>query len=68
MRVKRKAAEKAKINVKTFISEPLAVIIGYANYLTLDKDQTILVYDLGGTSLDLAIYHLHFKDESQIVG
>lgn len=60
----RKAAERAGINVKTFIHEPFAAVVGY---LLADPSQrealkqrreNILVFDWGGGTLDITLVKL----------
>ena len=60
----RKAAEIAEINIKTFIHEPFAAVVGY---LLADSNQweelkqrreNILVFDWGGGTLDITLVKL----------
>lgn len=53
------AAELAGLNVVTLIEEPVAAAIAYA--LEKDRDQTILVYDLGGGTFDVSILDVKSK-------
>lgn len=56
----RLAGEKAGLNVLRLIPEPTAAAIAYG--LDKSKDQTIMVYDLGGGTFDVSI--LAVKDNS----
>lgn len=49
----RKAGEAAGLNVLRLIPEPTAAAIAYG--LDQSKDQTIMVYDLGGGTFDVSI-------------
>jgi serine phosphatase RsbU (regulator of sigma subunit)/actin-like ATPase involved in cell morphogenesis len=49
----RRAGEIAGLTVRSIISEPAAVAIEYG--VTLGEDQTVLVYDLGGTTFSAAL-------------
>jgi len=63
----RKAANLAGIEIKTFVHEPFAAVIGYycgggRNIEALDRS-TILVFDWGGGTLDITIARI---EKSQI--
>lgn len=49
----KKAGEKAGLNVLALVKEPTAAAIAYG--LDQEKDQTIMVYDLGGGTFDVTI-------------
>ncbi len=49
----RKAAEIAGLEVLTLLDEPVAAAYAYA--LEKERDQTILIYDLGGGTFDVSI-------------
>ena len=51
------AGEQAGLNVLRLIPEPTAAAIAYG--LDKGKDQTILVYDLGGGTFDVSILTIH---------
>ena len=58
----KKAAEAAGLNVLQLLPEPTAAAISYG--LDKGKDQTIMVYDLGGGTFDVSILEVngnHFK-------
>jgi molecular chaperone DnaK len=50
-------AGAAGLQVLTLINEPTAAAIAYG--LNVDQDQTILVYDFGGGTLDVTILRIH---------
>ncbi len=60
----RKAAELAGINVKTFIHEPFAAVVGYLfsdqnqREFLKQKKKNILVFDWGGGTLDITLVKL----------
>ena len=56
----RKAAEQANLEVLLLQAEPTAAAIAYG--FEQEKNQTILVYDLGGGTFDISI--LEIKDNS----
>jgi len=49
----KQAAELANLELQWLLEEPQAAALAYA--VDQDRDQTILVYDLGGGTLDVAI-------------
>ena len=49
----RKAGELANLEILTLLEEPVAAAYAYA--LEKERDQTILVYDLGGGTFDVSI-------------
>lgn len=49
------AQDEASLNVLGFIREPVAAAIAYFNAPSAGDDKTILVYDLGGGTCDVAI-------------
>ena len=49
------AQEEANLKVLGFIREPVAAAISYFNAPAAEDDKTILVYDLGGGTCDVAI-------------
>lgn len=52
-RATRAAAEKAGLNVVYLLEEPVAAAIAYGT--EVGRDQTILVYDLGGGTFDASV-------------
>lgn len=61
-RATKQAAEKAGLNVLRLLPEPTAAAIAYG--LEKEKNQTIMVYDLGGGTFDVSILkveHNNFK-------
>lgn len=57
----RRAAEAAGLYVKAFIHEPFAALVGYAELeqrWDLLKDQTVLVFDWGGGTLDVTLIQI----------
>jgi molecular chaperone DnaK (HSP70) len=55
-----KAGEIAGLNVRSIINEPTAAAIAYG--LHEDKDQTVLVYDLGGGTFDITMIDIKGKE------
>lgn len=53
----KRAGEEAGLNVLRLIPEPTAAAIAYA--LDKEKDQTIMVYDLGGGTFDVSILEVN---------
>ncbi|MCR5833930.1 MAG: Hsp70 family protein [Selenomonadaceae bacterium] len=53
--IKDAAQDKAKLKVLGFIREPVAAAISYFNAPGAEDEKTILVYDLGGGTCDVAI-------------
>lgn len=49
------AQDEADLNVLGFIREPVAAAIAYFNAPSAEDEKTILVYDLGGGTCDVAI-------------
>ncbi len=56
----RRAGEQAGLNVLRLLPEPSAAAISYG--FEKDKDQTILVYDLGGGTFDISILRVTGND------
>lgn len=54
------AAKISGINVVNTISEPLALAIAFSEHLSIP--QTILIYDLGGATLDITIIRIDGKN------
>lgn len=52
----QEAAEKAGLNVKALINEPTAAALNYAR--NSEKDENILVYDLGGGTFDVTVLNI----------
>lgn len=55
----QKAAEMAGLNVLALLEEPVAAAIMYG--FNSDKDQNILVYDLGGGTFDVCVLKVQTK-------
>lgn len=53
--IREAAKDKAKLNVLGFIREPVAAAIAYFNAPSAEDNKTILVYDLGGGTCDVAL-------------
>lgn len=53
--IREAAQEEAKLKVIGFIREPVAAAIAYFNAPSAEDKKTILVYDLGGGTCDVAI-------------
>lgn len=53
----RKAAAMAGIKITTFVSEPTAAF--FANYKDLRNDDTVVVFDWGGGTLDVSVLRHH---------
>ena len=53
--IREAAQEEANLNVLGFIREPVAAAIAYFNAPSAEDEKTILVYDLGGGTCDVAI-------------
>lgn len=65
------AAEKADINCIGIIQEPIAASLFYAfqlceEYSDKDFSQNILVFDLGGGTFDLTLFHLEHTKKSLV--
>ena len=56
----RRAGEQAGLNVLRLLPEPSAAAISYG--FEKDKDQTILVYDLGGGTFDISVLRVTGND------
>lgn len=55
------AAKQAGLDVVRLIEEPVAAAIAYA--LDKDRDQTVLIYDLGGGTFDVSILRVDSASE-----
>jgi len=53
------AGKIAGLNVLRIINEPTAAAIAYNLHCTDDKDKQILIYDLGGGTLDVTIMYMN---------
>lgn len=49
----REAAQKADIEIEGFVSEPTAAF--FANYEELKSDETVVIFDWGGGTLDVSV-------------
>ncbi len=58
-----KAAELAGLHALRLVEEPVAAAIAYG--FGYERDQTILVYDLGGGTFDVCILKVDTSDESK---
>lgn len=54
----RQAGEQAGLEVLQMIDEPTAAAVAYG-FNRSDKDETILVYDLGGGTFDVSLVRIH---------
>lgn len=62
----RQAGEIAKLNVLSVVNAPLAAA---ANYISpLHQNQKLLVFDLGGSSLDVSILKIKAVDQIDVLG
>ncbi|ABK97793.1 Hsp70 family protein [Pelobacter propionicus] len=69
----QKACERLKVKYddNALISEPLAALLSYISYeiatstirIDIDKKPLVLVYDIGGGTLDLTLVRLQWKDQ-----
>ncbi len=53
-------------NLICLIEEPKAAALAYNFRHQLDKDEKIMVFDFGGGTLDITLFHVVEKDESHI--
>ena len=60
------AAEMAGIDVVRLISEPTAASLAYGIDNELEDDITILVFDLGGGTLDVTILEYYIEEDKKI--
>jgi molecular chaperone DnaK (HSP70) len=63
-----KAAQMAKLKTIGIIQEPIAAAFSYALYLdnNINRDENILVFDLGGGTFDVTIFNLKCNKDSII--
>ena len=54
----RQAGEQAGLEVLQMIDEPTAAAVAYG-FSHLDKDETVLVYDLGGGTFDISLVRIN---------
>lgn len=55
----KEAAQLANLNVLRIINEPIAAAIAYGLTRETDKEQNILVYDLGGGTFDVCVIRIN---------
>ena len=59
------AADKAGLHIKAVITESFAAIFSQEDLCDEDDEQHILVFDFGGSTLDLSLFHIE-KDEDEV--
>lgn len=62
----RQAGEKAGLEVLQMIDEPTAAAVAYG-FNRADKDETIMVYDLGGGTFDISLVRIE-RGTIQVIG
>lgn len=67
----KEGAEEAGFKVERVLREPASAAIGYALDRPFDRDETVLVYDLGGGTFDVSVLKVGEEDglpDIQILG
>jgi molecular chaperone DnaK (HSP70) len=59
--------KNANFNCIKLLNEPTAAAISYGSFLTFASDENILVFDLGGGTLDLSIINITTDDDKEFV-
>ena len=59
----KKAAQRSNIKIDEVITEPIAAVFSQEEYFEEDGEETVLVFDFGGGTLDLSLINIDIEDE-----
>lgn len=63
----KQAAISAGVPVSAVVTEPFAAMFSLEDFFEEDEEQTVLIFDIGGSTLDLSLFRVeNFDDELNI--
>ena len=62
----KQAALAAKIPVTELVTEPFAAMFSLEDFFDDDEEQTVLIFDFGGSTLDLSLFKIKHEDDNLI--